>query len=272
MRLGEIMQLPAREDRTDHHVQTTRQLVLSARNKSRALGNSMPRAVCAVRRGEPAHCDLELADADDDLLFAQILHFTTLFGAEAQTRGGMLVHGALAVRTNLPGLQDLEGLGGILLTAPGGTGKTTASNRLPAPWVSLCDDTTLIVRDARGEYWAHPTPTWSRFFNGGAGGSWNTSTAVPLCAIFFLEQASLDQAIRLGTGHAAAALVQSVAQASHLMTRDLDEAFARTLRSEWFENASALTRRVPSFHLQLTLTGEFWQEIARGLNWGSRDA
>ena len=32
------------------------------------------------------------------------------------------------------------------------------------PWRSLCDDATLVVRDASGRYWAHPWPTWSRFY------------------------------------------------------------------------------------------------------------
>lgn len=261
--LSAILQLRAFEDSPAQPDRVTRQLVLCASEQLRALEHSMPDAIRAVRGGESARCNFQLAHADKDLLFAQLLTLTTLFGADAQTRGGMLVHGALAA---CPGFENQEGRSGILLTAPGGTGKTTASNRLPAPWISLCDDTTLIVRDARGEYWAHPMPTWSRFFNGGTGGSWNTSAAVRLRAIFFLEQAEVDQTKPLGAGHAAAAFVQSVSQASHLMTRNLDEAFARALRSEWFENAATLTRHIPSFHLRLTLTGEFWNEIERCLN------
>ena len=266
--LSAIMQWRALENSSAPSDQNTRQLVLTVSEQPRALEHSMPDAIHAVRGGESARCNFQLAHTDKDLLFAQLLTLTTLFGADTQTRGGVFVHGALAA---CPDFENQEGRSGILLTAPGGTGKTTASNRLPAPWVSLCDDTTLIVRDARGEYWAHPMPTWSRFFNGGTGGSWNTSAAVPLRAIFFLEQAEVDRAKPLGAGHAAAAFVQSVSQASHLMTRNLDEAFARALRSEWFENASTLTRRIPSFHMRLTLTGEFWNEIERCLNQQGRD-
>jgi hypothetical protein len=277
--LGEIMQLRAdsasRERNTQH-------LVLASSDQPRALMDALPRAVRAVRCGAPALCAVELTNANDYLRFAQAMQLSTLFGAHAQTRGGALIHGALAARptmsfrakreisTSARGISrfarnDID-TDGILLTAPGGTGKTTASNRLPAPWVSLCDDTTLIVRDANGAYWAHPMPTWSRFFQNGKGGNWNVQQAVRLRAIFFLEQAEMDRATPLGAGHAAAALVQSIAQASHLMTRGIDDTFARALRSEWFEVASLLTRHIPSFHLQLTLTGEFWKEIERCLN------
>ncbi len=54
------------------------------------------------------------------------LHYVRLalvFAREAQAGGGVLLHGALAARDGT----------GVILAAPGGTGKTTASNRLPAP-------------------------------------------------------------------------------------------------------------------------------------------
>ena len=49
---------------------------------------------------------------------------------DAQTRGEVLLHGALAEKDGI----------GVILAAPGGTGKTTASDRLLAPWRSRCDE------------------------------------------------------------------------------------------------------------------------------------
>ncbi len=95
-----------------------------------------------------------------DGLYIQLMQLSLVIAREAQACGGVLIHGALA---------ELDGMG-VILAAPGGTGKTTASNRLLAPWRSLCDDTTLVVRDAQGNYWAHPWPTWSCFLDGGTGG------------------------------------------------------------------------------------------------------
>lgn len=256
-RLGKIMQLP--EASAPPPAGLWRQLSLVADGRPQALKASLPLALQAARHGEPASCALETEGADDDLLFAQVMQLTTLFGADAQPRGGALAHGALAL---IPGVSGE----GILLAAPGGAGKTTASSRLPLPWVSLCDDTTLIVRDAEGTYWAHPWPTWSRFLWGGPGGSWDTPRAVRLRAIFFLEQAPRDQAEQLGAGHTAAALVQSIEQASRLMTRLADHALARVLRLEWLDVACALAQRVPGFRLRITLTGAFWEEIQRSLS------
>jgi len=70
-----------------------------------------------------------------------------------------------------------QGAVAALLTAHSGGGKTTASNRLPAPWVALCDDTALIVRDDAGAYWVHPMPTWSHIFREEKISSWDTPTA-----------------------------------------------------------------------------------------------
>ena len=120
-------------------------------------------------------CPLRHWDGETER-FVHLVQLSLILARQAQTCGGILLHGALA---------DWNGLG-VILAAPGGTGKTTASNRLPAPWKSLSDDLTLIVRDSQKNYWAHPWPTWSRFLWGGSGGEWNVQKAVPLGGIFFL--------------------------------------------------------------------------------------
>ncbi len=153
----------------------------------------------------------------------------------------------------------------MILAAPGGTGKTTASGRLPAPWRSLCDDTTLVVRDSRGNYWAHPWPTWSRFLGGGAVGTWDVQTAVPLKGVFFLSQAAEDRVESLGPGHAVSLLVECAGQASQLMARGLSKEATRALHLERFDNLCALARAVPAHALRISLTGAFWQVIEQTL-------
>ena len=81
---------------------------------------------------------ISLACRDQDDIAIQAMQVGLAIAHEVQKRGGVLVHGGLA---------ELHGQG-VILAAPGGTGKTTASTRLPAPWHSLCDDTALICRDA----------------------------------------------------------------------------------------------------------------------------
>jgi len=174
---------------------------------------------------------------------------------EAQTRGGVLLHAGLA---------EWKGQG-VVLAAPGGTGKTTASSRLPSPWRSLCDDMTLVVRNTKGQYWAHPWPTWSCFLWGGSGGSWDVEHAVPLKGIFFLSRADEDRAEPVGTGQGVSLLVECAQQASQLMTRGLSKEEKRALQLERFNNLCALTRTIPSHLLHISLTGTFWLEMERML-------
>jgi len=200
---------------------------------------------------------------DPSLLTIGMTRVASAIGREAQSRGGLLLHGALADR---PSGQGREG---ILLAGPGTVGKTTASNRLPPPWRSLCDDTTLVVRDAHGAYWAHPMPTWSRFY-GGDGGSWDVQSAVPLRAIFFLTQSPSDRVEPLDQpASTMAMLLESVEQACRPMARDLSEDQARGMHDEWLANARALMRTVPASLLHISLTGSFWQEIERALSPGA---
>jgi SynChlorMet cassette protein ScmC len=188
-------------------------------------------------------------------LYIQFTGLSLTFAHDAQTRGGVLLHGALAEKNGIS----------VILAAPGGTGKTTASDRLPAPWRSLCDDTTLVVRDSRGNYWAHPWPTWSRFLGRESGGTWDVQNAVPLEGVFFLSRAVEDRVESVGPGHAVSLLVECAEQASQLMAQGLKKEETRALRLERFNNLCALARVVPTHVLHISLTGAFWQEIEQTL-------
>lgn len=198
----------------------------------------------------------------DDGLCVQLMQLSMVIAREAQARGGLLLHGALAERNGT----------GVILAAPGGTGKTTASQRLPSPWKSLCDDATLVVRDKQGEYWAHPWPTWSRFLWGGSGGSWDVQHAVPLKAIFFLDRATEDRVEPVGPGQAVSLLVECAQQASILMIRGLNKEEKRSLHMERFDNICTLAQVIPAHLLHISLTGTFWLEMERVLLGNNRGA
>jgi SynChlorMet cassette protein ScmC len=199
-------------------------------------------------------CPLRHWDRETERYF-HLVQLSLLLARQAQAGGGILLHGALA---------EWNGLG-IILAAPGGTGKTTASKRLPAPWRSLSDDLTLIVRDPQKNYWAHPWPTWSRFLWGGSGGEWDVQKAVPLGEIFFLTQAEKDGVTTLGNGQAVIDLLSSTRQASSLIARGLNPEETRALHLEWFNNLCNLSRSVNLRLLHISLTGPFWKEIEREL-------
>jgi SynChlorMet cassette protein ScmC len=225
-------------------------------------------------RSSVADCYVPLASKNDGAVicilspcehwggpYVNLVRLSLIFAREAQTRGGVLIHGALAERDGI----------GVILPAGGGTGKTTASNRLPAPWRSLSDDATLVVRDSQGNYWAHPWPTWSRFQNGGPGGNWAVQNAVPVKGIFFLVQAIADRAKLVGQGQAVSLLVECVRQASTLMAPGLFEEELHAMHMERFNNLCALARVVPTYLLHISLTGAFWQEIEQALEQTHRE-
>jgi SynChlorMet cassette protein ScmC len=204
--------------------------------------------------------------AHSDGLYIQLMELSSILAHDAQTRGGILLHGALAEKDGI----------GVILAAPGGTGKSTASDRLPAPWRSLCDDTTLVVRDAQGNYWAHPWPTWSRFLGEGSGGTrsggtWDVQNAVPLKGVFFLSQAFEDDVEFVGPGHAVSLLVECAKQAVQFMAWGLSKEDTRALHLERFNNLCVLARAVPTHVLHISLTGAFWQEIEQTLEGRHRE-
>jgi SynChlorMet cassette protein ScmC len=196
-------------------------------------------------------CTLPPATHTETTFASQLLKVSLVISQYAQTRGGVLLHGALA---------EWNG-NGIILAGRSGIGKTTASQRLTSPWHSLSDDLTLVVRDAEGTYWAHPWPTWSQFTPGGPGGSWNVPYAVPLKRIFFLTQASEDRAESIGSGQAVCRLVESWDQARLGMLRSGDKNSRKIRCLQGFENICTLAQTIPCYNLHLSLAGPFWQEI-----------
>jgi SynChlorMet cassette protein ScmC len=192
---------------------------------------------------------------DNDGLSIQLMALSLILAHDAQIRGGVLLHGALAE----------EDGAGVILAAPGGTGKTTASDRLVAPWRSLCDDATMVVRGADGSYLAHPWPTWSRFRDGASGGTWDVQQAVPLKGVFFLSQAATNRVESVGHGHAVSLLVACAEQTTQLMTRGLTSQDIRALHLQRFSNLCALALGVPTHVLHVSLTGAFWHEIEQAL-------
>ena len=185
-----------------------------------------------------------------------LIRLSMIIVRDAQYRGGVLLHGALAVWNGK----------GVILAGPGGRGKTTASRRLPSHWHSYCDDTTLVVLDKRGFYWAHPWPTWSKFMFNGSGGTWDVQHAAKLKGIFFLKHANEDKFEPLEIAQRVCLLISSAEQVSWSMPGHLDKNVVRELRLQRFDNICDLARTVPSYILHICPNGTFWREIERALS------
>jgi len=204
--------------------------------------------------GEDGTVNCHVRPACDPYMFPlRFMHLAAVIALNTENRCGMLIHGALAERNGY----------GVILAGHSNVGKTTASQRFPSPWRSLCDDATLVVRDSRGTYWAHPWPTWSRFTSGGPGGSWDVQRAVPLKCVFFLKQTQEDSVEEVGIPRASYLLFDSADQLSSRMTQRMENHEIRSLRRQRFDNACALGKTVSCYSLSLSLDGSFWCEMER---------
>jgi SynChlorMet cassette protein ScmC len=207
--------------------------------------NSVPDVVCEFRHQEGVH--------EQSILSMRLSLLPIYQGAEQL--GGLPLHSALVK------FKDV----GVMLAAPKKTGKSTCCRRLPSPWQVLCDEETLIVRDCRKQYAAHPFPTWSYYAAGDAKKTWNTQNHIPVAGVFFLEQSDKNQVSLLGQGEAAAFINQTATQVCHRFWNNLpdDEVIARKKRV--FKNASELARAIPTFKLGVSLQGRFWEQIEKVL-------
>jgi SynChlorMet cassette protein ScmC len=192
---------------------------------------------------------------DRDFLTIQMYKISLIIARDVLTRCGLILHGALA---------EYKGMG-VILAGPGNVGKSTASRRLPPPWKSLCDDACLVVRDEWGQYWAHPLPTWSLFYQNGAGGCWDVQRAVPLNAIFFLRRSPQDRIEELNESQELSMLMESTNQISRIITYKLLDDEVQSLHIEQMAASEVLATTVPAYMLHISLTGMFWKDLENEL-------
>ena len=169
--------------------------------------------------------------------------------------GGLPLHAALVERSGMA----------VLLSAPGGTGKSTCCRRIPSPWKALCDDLTLTVVDTHERYRVHPFPTWSNYLWKLSDTTWDVQQHLPLSAIFFLEQGASDEVLTVGRGQASVLITESAEQICQTAWRNLIPEEERGLKERLFKNACRLARTIPTFKLRVSMQGRFWEEIEKVL-------
>jgi len=166
--------------------------------------------------------------------------------------GGFPVHGALLKKDGI----------GIIIGAPGGTGKSTCCKRMPEPWYALCDDLSLIVMEKSNIYRVHPLPTWKDSLKG-IKTTWNIKENLPLKAIFLLEQADKDRVVPVKKSLGALRLTHLALQICQASWKYLNSGEIREIRENLFSNAWELTSTVPCYTLCCSRTGKFWEEIEK---------
>lgn len=242
--LARVMQLQSLEKRAPKksHYNNFRRLIVQVEGYRTDLAQHSTTVHLTFEDEDTIVCTL-ISKENNEMPALPLMHLSMVIYRHAQYRGGVLLHGALA---------GWDG-NGVILAGPGGRGKTTASERLPPHWKSFCDDTTLVICDNKGVYWAHPWPTWSTFMFNGPGGTWNVQHAVPLKGIFFLEQAHEDEFEPLGIAQSVCLLNESAEQTQCLISSHSEKNELRGLRLLRFDNICALAKTVSLYVLRLML-------------------
>jgi SynChlorMet cassette protein ScmC len=199
--------------------------------------------ICELRHG--------VGVREQSILSMRLSILPIYYGAELL--GGLPLHSALVKYKDI----------GLMLAAPKKTGKSTCCNKFPSSWKVLCDEETLVVRDDKKQFMAHPFPTWSCYAAGDDKKTWNTQQNIPVAAIFFLEQSQKDQASPLGQGEAAAFINQTATQVCHRFWNNLPDHEVIARKKRVFKNACELAGAIPTFKLGVSLEGRFWEEIKK---------
>ncbi len=133
----------------------------------------------------------------------------------------------------------------------------------PPPWRGVCDDEALIVCAGGGRYRVHPFPTWSNYLYERDEVNWSAEQNLPLSAVFFLEQSETDSIKPIGRGRAAMMINDSASQICRRMLRRSKPDEEKVIRKKVFENGCLIAKTVPSFILNFSLEGRFWEEIGK---------
>ena len=247
--LTSIMQLSPADDFT-HNLLIRGTIPFGCRRPDLPLICSEPQTGTAV----DLICDVLPAENTIDIA-DQLMELGLIIASGSEARGGILLHGALAVKNGL----------GIIMAGPGNVGKTTASRRLPESWQSLSDDCTLVVRNESGGFQAHPWPTWNAFLAGNFGQQWPVQTCAPLQALFLLKQHHEDSLEKLMPITAAGMVNEIAEQCWYGLDTDFPRDLLCMIRIRRFHNICRLAGSIPCYFLRLAKDGAFWRKIERVL-------
>ncbi|PIS28378.1 SynChlorMet cassette protein ScmC [Candidatus Saganbacteria bacterium CG08_land_8_20_14_0_20_45_16] len=165
--------------------------------------------------------------------------------------GGLAFHAGLIVRNKK----------GVLLSAPGGTGKSTCCRRVPKPWQAWCDDECLIVK-TRNDYRVHPFPTWSEYLGDQkCQHSWPTMQSACLSNIYFLEQATKEGVEPIHPGVATVLIHHTAKDMTQKAWPQPKTAFPLNMKHKIFINACRLAKKISCFNLKVERFGKFWNNI-----------
>ncbi len=208
----------------------------------------------------PLHPDI-FVELNTDKLYDCGMEFMNMFGAWRIIHKHYVLHGGSPFHAAFVGLED----NGILIIAPGNTGKTTSFQRLPDYWDKYSDDLALVIKAGTNKYNVHPLPTWSDYVVRNIKTKFRVEHNLPLKGIFFLEQSNKDKVTEIKQGKAAMEIFNSLKSNSERLLPRMDEFEKKDINSRLLDTSFQLSKAIPCYRLKATLHGEFWKEIEKVL-------
>jgi len=206
----------------------------------------VPDAVCCVQAERDPSCDM---------VILSFIYY--LFNSDLLEKGGLPLHGGLIEIDNR----------GVVLAGSSGAGKSTCCSRIVKSWNSICDDEVMILPETINDYNLYPDPTWSDyFFNPDSKSTWDVQKGFPFCALFFIEQAEVDDAVPLGQGRAAVKIYQSAMESFSRYFPYIPKNEQKEIGIKAFESSCELAKNVPCFKLRFSREGSFLKNIEYEIN------
>jgi SynChlorMet cassette protein ScmC len=189
---------------------------------------------------------------DDNMAIMQMAGILFCLGCDLLDAGAIFLHAALLEFNS----------GGVMIAGPGDSGKSTCARRIEPPWRAHGDDLGLVFPDRSGSYFALPCPTWSDYyFDRDDPPLWDIHARLPLEAILFLKQSEQDEVVPIGRAQAATGIFYSSMQIVEPFLKFFSPAETSRIRSQIFSNSCHIAEQVPSFILNATKNGRFWEKI-----------
>lgn len=186
------------------------------------------------------------------VLVQQILHAVSfIIHKDIISKGGMPIHSLF-----------LEYKGnGILLVGRSGVGKTTGYRRIQSPFKALSDDHAFIVKK-NDKYRIHPFVTISECSENSLPATRDINYSVPLKMIFFLNKSDKDGISPISKSKAAYEFYNTAILLIQFYYKDFNtNSGLNNFRAAIFNNACDIIKSVPSYRLDASLHGKFWEKI-----------
>jgi SynChlorMet cassette protein ScmC len=156
---------------------------------------------------------------------------------------------------------------GVLLVGKSGSGKTTSYKKIQPPWKALSDDHAFIVKKGN-KYRLHPFVTISECLETNNPIPRDLNFFVPLKMIFFLNKSEKDEVILINQSQAAYEFYNAaIALIKFYYKNFTTNPELKSFRTNIFNNACDIIKSVPSFQLNASLGGRFWEKIQERLDY-----